>query len=56
MGKRRRAVEAVMRIKTNSSGNGEIHAVVPFHQNGDVLPGASPKGDVAFHIIGTVLQ
>src|SRR5947209_2978300 len=41
-GERGGAVKAVMRIKENSSGDGEVHAVVPFHQNGNVLPGASP--------------
>ena len=55
-GKRRGAVKAVTGIEQNGSGNVEVHAVVHFHQNGDVLPGASPDGDVTFHIIGTVLQ
>lgn len=43
-------------IEKNSSGNGEVHTVVLFDQSRDVLPGALPDGDIAFHIIGTVLQ
>jgi len=45
-----------MWISENSSGNGEVHAVVLYNERGSVLPGASPDGDVTFHVIGTVLQ
>jgi hypothetical protein len=43
-------------IDENNSGNGQVHAIVLLHQSRDVVRAASPKGDVAFHIIGTVVQ
>ncbi len=43
-------------IREKTSGNGEVRAVVLHNQSGDVLPDASPDGDVAFHVIGTVVQ
>ena len=43
-------------MEENSGGNGEVYAVVLFNERGDVLLGASPDGDVVFHVIGTVLQ
>jgi hypothetical protein len=49
-------MKTVTGIEKNSLGNGEVRAIVLFHQNGDVLPSASPDGDVVFHIIGTISQ
>jgi hypothetical protein len=43
-------------IDQNSSGNAEVHAVVLVNQSSDILPGASPEGHVAFHVISTVMQ
>jgi hypothetical protein len=53
---RRSAGEVVPWMEENSCGSGEVYAVVLFNESGDVLLGASPDGDVVFHVIGTVLQ
>src|SRR5918999_843084 len=45
-----------MWMEENSCGDGEVYAVVLFNEGGDVLLGASPDGDVVFHVISTVLQ
>lgn len=43
-------------MEENCCGNGEVYAVVLFNESGDVSLGALPDDDVAFHVIGTVLQ
>jgi hypothetical protein len=44
------------RTEENKFCNGEVHAVVLSRQSRYILRGASPQNDVAFHIIGTIVQ